>query len=167
MQFIETPLKGAFLIKLDKLFDKRGFFARTFCIDELKNQGLETNFLQCSTCFNYKKGLIRGFHYQTHPYEETKILRCTKGAIYDVIIDLREDSVTYKQYFAVELTAENGDTLYIPKSFAHGYQVLEDNTELFYMMDEKYVANSATEISPFSNEIERPEWPLPPYFPER
>lgn len=148
MKFTELSLQGAYLIELEPLHDHRGYFARTFCMKEFAAHGLATNFVQCSTSFNLKKGLIRGLHYQATPYEETKIVRCIRGKIFDVLVDLREQSPTFKQWLGFELSAENGRTLYIPKGFAHGYQVLEDNSEVFYMMDEFYVPNSAREILP-------------------
>lgn len=160
MKFKELPLKGAFLIEMDRKQDERGHFARTFCTKEFETQGLISHFVQCSTSFNLKKGLIRGMHFQVSPYAETKIVRCTQGSIYDVIIDLRENSPTYQKSYGVCLSAENGDTLYIPKGFAHGYQVLQDHSEVFYMMDEFYVPEAAREISPFSKEIDLPVWPL-------
>lgn len=160
MKFNELSLKGAFLIETERRNDERGYFARTFCTKEFSAHGLIKEFVQCSTSMNLKKGLIRGMHFQIHPYQETKIVRCTRGGIYDVIIDLREDSPTYKKSYGVELTAENGRILYVPKGFAHGYQVLRDNTEVLYMMDEFYVPEAAREISPFSMEIELPQWPL-------
>lgn len=150
MKFTELPLKKAYLIELEHKKDKRGYFARTFCIKEFEAQGLATQFLQCSTSFNLKKGTIRGMHFQAFPYGETKLVRCTKGAIYDAIIDLREASPTFEQWYGVTLSADEGTMLYIPKGFAHGYQVLEDNTEILYMMDALYVPEAAREISAFS-----------------
>lgn len=146
MKFTALPLKGAYVIEPDHLKDERGFFARTFCVEEFTKHGLETNFIQMSTSFNHKAGQIRGMHYQESPYAETKLVRCTRGAIYDVMIDLREDSPTYNQWYGEILSAENGKMLYIPKGFAHGYKTLEDNTEIFYMMDHVYVKDAAREI---------------------
>lgn len=160
MKFNELPLKGAFLIEMERRHDERGYFARTFCTNEFATFGLATQFIQCSTSLNLKKGLIRGMHFQRAPHQETKLVRCTRGGIFDVIVDLREDSSTYQQSYGVELTAENGNMLYIPKGFAHGYQVLRDHSEVLYMMDEFYVPNAACEISPFSKEINLPAWPL-------
>ena len=138
MVFRETKLKGAFIIEPDRMEDERGFFARTFCVEEFKAHGLNLRFVQCSISFNKKKGTLRGMHYQVAPYNEVKLVRCTMGAIYDVIIDLRPGSSTFKQWIAVELTAENRKMLYIPEGFAHGFQILEDNTEVFYQMSEFY-----------------------------
>lgn len=146
MKFTALPLEGAYLIELDLKKDERGYFARTFCVEEFKAQGLETGFIQMSTSFNKDKGQIRGMHYQEAPHEETKIVRCTRGAIYDVMIDLRKDSPTFNQSYSLELTADNGKMFYIPKGFAHGYKTLKDNTELMYMMDQVYAPEAAREI---------------------
>ncbi len=161
MLYTELPLRGAYLIELNPHTDKRGYFARTFCAKEFAAHGLIHQFVQCSTSFNLHKGMIRGLHYQAAPYQETKVVRCTQGAIYDVLVDLRIESPTYKECYAVELTASNGKALYIPKDFAHGFQVLQNNSEVFYMMDTVYVPESAREISPFSDEISSLKWPLP------
>jgi dTDP-4-dehydrorhamnose 3,5-epimerase len=138
MVFTETKLKGAFIIDLEPIQDERGFFARTWCKKEFEAHGLNPNLVQCNTSFNRKKGTLRGMHYQTAPYEEAKLIRCTMGAIYDVIIDIRKESKAYMQWFACELTAENRKMLYVPEGFAHGFQTLEDNTEVFYQMSESY-----------------------------
>ena len=138
MIFRETKLKGAFIIEPERLEDERGFFAHTFCQGEFGTHGLNTRFAQCNISFNKRKGTLRGMHYQVAPYEEAKLVRCTMGAIYDVIIDLRPESLTFKQWMAVELTAENRRMLYIPEGFAHGFQTLEGNTEVFYQMSEFY-----------------------------
>lgn len=138
MKFEETPLKGSFIIQLDKQEDERGFFARTFCQKEFESHNLKTNFVQCNTSYNKKKGTLRGMHYQAEPFSETKLVRCTRGSIYDVIIDLRKDSETYCKWFAIELSESNGSSLYIPEMFAHGFLTLEDNTEIFYQVSEFY-----------------------------
>jgi len=138
MIFSETRLKGAFVIEPERLIDARGFFARTWCKREFEAHGLNSNLVQCNNSFNKKKGTIRGMHYQAKPFEEAKLVRCTKGSIWDVIIDLRTDSPTFKEWFAVKLTAENHKMFYIPESFAHGFQTLEENTEVFYQMFEYY-----------------------------
>jgi dTDP-4-dehydrorhamnose 3,5-epimerase len=143
MRFIETELKGAFIIELELLEDERGFFARSFCRREFKEHGLNPDVAQCNISYNKKKGTLRGMHYQVPPHEETKLVSCTKGAIYDVIIDLRPDSPTYCQWFAVELNTENYKMLYIPEGFAHGFQTLEDDTVVFYQMSEFYHSESA------------------------
>jgi dTDP-4-dehydrorhamnose 3,5-epimerase len=120
------------------LADERGFFARTLCARELADQGLKHVFVQCSISFNNRKGTLRGLHYQTPPHEEVKLVRCTMGAIYDVIVDLRPASPTYLKYFAVELSQDNRKMLYVPEGFAHGFQTLADRTEVFYQISEFY-----------------------------
>jgi dTDP-4-dehydrorhamnose 3,5-epimerase len=127
MKFIETRLKGAFIIELELLEDERGFFSRTFCRKEFEAHGLNSNLVQCNISFNKKKGTLRGMHYQVAPYEEAKLVSCIRGVIYDAIIDLRKDSPTYCQWFAVELSAESYKMLYVPEGFAHGFQ-----TSAFY-----------------------------------
>lgn len=143
MKFIETPLKGAFIIDLDPVEDERGFFARAGCRREFEAHGLTFQFVQCNISFNRKKGTLRGMHYQIKPHEEIKLVRCTRGAVYDVLVDLRPDSPTFKQWAAVDLNAENRRMLYIPVGLAHGFQTLEENTELFYQMSAFYAAEAA------------------------
>ena len=138
MIFVETKLPGAYLIYPELLEDERGFFARSFCQEEFRARGLNPCIAQCNISFNKKRGTLRGMHYQIAPYEEAKLVRCTQGAIYDVIIDLRADSPTYRKWTAVELTAENHYALYTPEGFAHGFQTLADNAEVFYQMSEFY-----------------------------
>lgn len=138
MIFTETELKGAFLIDLEPHPDHRGFFARTFCAKEFEAQGLKPTIAQCNLSFNHKKGTIRGMHYQVPPVSETKVVWCLRGAIQDVIIDLRSDSPTYRSHISVELSAENRRALYIPELFAHGFQTLADETEVLYLMGEFY-----------------------------
>lgn len=138
MIFKETKLKGAYIIELEPLEDERGFFARSFCRKEFEEQGLNFSIVQCNLSYNKRKGTLRGMHYQIAPHEEAKLVSCIRGAIYDVIIDLRPNSSTYRQWFAVELTAENYKMLYIPAGFAHGFQTLEGNTVVFYQMSEFY-----------------------------
>ena len=136
MIFKETKLKGAYIIEIEPVEDERGFFARSFCVKEFKEYGLNPNIAQCNISYNEKKGTLRGMHYQVAPHEEVKLVRCTMGAIYDVIIDLRPDSSTFKQWIAVELTQENRRLLYVPEGFAHGFQTLEDRTEVLYQISE-------------------------------
>jgi len=136
MIFKETKLKGAYVIEINPLEDERGFFARSFCAKEFKEHGLNQNIAQCNISYNGKKGTLRGMHYQAAPHEEAKLVRCTMGAIYDVIIDLRPDSSTFKKWIGVELTKENRRMLYVPEGFAHGFQTLEDHTEVLYQMSE-------------------------------
>lgn len=157
MRFIESKLNGAWIIEPEPHEDERGFFARTFCAQEFMARGLNPRVVQCDVSFNNKKGTLRGLHYQVAPYEEVKLVRCTRGAIYDVIIDLRPDSPTSKGWIAVILKADDAPlprldlpdtvplyrpipraTLYVPQGFAHGFQTLEDNTEVFYQMSEFY-----------------------------
>ena len=136
MIFKETKLKGAYIIEIEPVEDERGFFARSFCVKEFKEYGLNPNIAQCNISYNEKKGTLRGMHYQVAPHEEVKLVRCTMGAIYDVIIDLRPDSSTFKQWIGVELTRENHQMLYVPEGFAHGFQTLEDCTEGLYQISE-------------------------------
>ena len=146
MKFTETPLKGAFVIELEPIEDNRGFFARTCASGQFLQYGLETHWVEFSTSFTKKEGTRRGMHYQAAPFAEDKLVRCTSGAIHDVIVDLRPPSPTFKQWYAVELTAKNRKQLYVPKMFAHGFQTLEDNTEVFYQMSEFHHPEAAREI---------------------
>jgi len=146
MIFTETKLKGAFILELEKLEDERGFFARTWCRQEFSKYGLNPNLVQCSVSFNHKLGTLRGMHYQIAPYEEAKLLQCIAGAIYDVVIDLRCDSPTFTEWIAVELTAENHRMLYVPENFAHGFQTLKDNTEVFYQISQFHAPEYARGI---------------------
>ena len=143
MKFTPAGLAGAYVIDLDRLEDERGYFARTFCRDEFAAHGLHSVFPQCNTSFNARKGTLRGMHYQEKPHEEAKIIRCTRGAIHDVIVDIRRDSRTYRKWIAVELTADNARMLYIPEGFAHGFQTLADGSEVFYQMSEMFHPESA------------------------
>jgi dTDP-4-dehydrorhamnose 3,5-epimerase len=142
MYFEETRLKGAFLIEIKKIDDERGFFARSFCQHEFREHGLETKISQANMSLTKLKGTFRGMHYQISPYQEAKLVRCTQGALYDIIIDLRKDSPTYCNWIGVELTAENNKMLYVPKDFAHGFITLENNTSVNYMVSEFYTPNS-------------------------
>ena len=143
MIFTEIQLNGAFLIDLQRFEDERGFFARSWCKREFDQQGLRSEFVQCNISFNRKRATLRGMHYQSAPYEEIKLVRCTRGAIYDVIIDLRPVSQTFRKWFSIELTDDNRKMLYIPEGFAHGFLTLEDNTEVFYQMSEFYAPGHA------------------------
>ena len=138
MIFSETKLKGAFLIEPERKEDHRGFFARTWCQQEFETHGLNSKLVQCSVSFNNKRGTLRGMHFQIAPFEETKLVRCTKGEIFDVIIDLRPNSGTFKKHFPVILNEDNRLMLYIPGGFAHGFQTMADNTEVFYQMSQVY-----------------------------
>jgi dTDP-4-dehydrorhamnose 3,5-epimerase len=138
----ELKLRGAFIIELENLEDERGFFARSWSKKEFAGRGLDWHLVECGISFNRKRGTLRGMHYQEAPHAQAKLVRCTKGAIYDVIIDLRTGSPTFKQWIGVDLTAGNRLGLYVPKDFAHGFQTLEDETEVFYQMSEVYVPES-------------------------
>jgi dTDP-4-dehydrorhamnose 3,5-epimerase len=136
--FTETRLKGAFVLELERREDDRGFFARSWCQKEFEAHSLNSVVVQCNISFNRLKGTLRGMHYQAAPFEEAKLVRCTAGALYDVIIDLRPDSATYKQHVGEVLSAANYKMLYVPEGFAHGFQTLEDATEIFYQMSQFY-----------------------------
>jgi dTDP-4-dehydrorhamnose 3,5-epimerase len=143
MIFNETNLKDAYVIEINKLGDERGFFARSWCQREFEVHGLNPRLVQCNISFNARKGTMRGMHYQAKPYEEAKLIRCTMGSIYDVIIDIRPDSPSFKQYLGIILTPGNYKMLYVPEGFAHGFLTLEDNTEVFYQMSEFYAPDHA------------------------
>jgi len=160
MKFVETILQGAYLIVPDLLEDERGFFARTFCRREFEEKGLNPDIIQCNISFNKKKGTLRGMHYQVGPHGEVKLVRCTSGAIYDVIVDLRAESPTFRQWIAVELTAENHRMLYIPERFAHGFQTISDNTEVIYHHSVYYSPENERGLR-FDDSILGITWPLP------
>ena len=138
MKFIDVPVAGAYVIEIQPIVDERGFFARTWCAQEFRRRGLNPNLVQCSISFNRRRGTLRGMHYQDQPHPEAKLVRCSSGAIYDVIVDLRPTSRTYCQWFAVELTGEDHKMIFVPEGFAHGFQTLADNTEVFYQISESY-----------------------------
>lgn len=142
MIFTETKLKGAFVIELEKFEDDRGFFALSWSASEFGRRGLEAELAECNVSSNKKKHTLRGMHYQEEPDGQSKLVRCTLGSIYDVVIDLRASSPTYKQWAALELSAANHLMLYVPRGFAHGFQTLEDNSEVFYQMSSPYVPES-------------------------
>jgi dTDP-4-dehydrorhamnose 3,5-epimerase len=160
MIFTETRLKGAFIIEIKQISDERGFFGRSWCKREMEDHGLNGNVVQSNTSFSKAKGTIRGMHYQKHPYEETKLMRCTKGAIYDVIIDLRKDSPTFKQWIGVELTEDNYKMLYVPEKFAHGFITLTDNSEVTYLVTQFYTPGAEAGIR-FDDSNFNIEWPVP------
>ena len=143
MIFTETKLSGAYVIDIEKHEDERGFFARSWCEREFEAHGLNPRLVQCNISFNSRKGTMRGMHYQAKPYEEAKLIRCTMGSIYDVIVDFRPDSPGFKQFASVVLTPRNRRMLYVPEGFAHGFLTLEDDTEVFYQMSEFYAPESA------------------------
>lgn len=158
MLFNETKLKGSFLVEPECLEDDRGFFARAWCKKEFEANGLSTHLVQCNISFNRKRGTLRGMHYQKPPYAETKLVRCTNGAIFDVIIDLRPESPTFLEWIGVELTANSHKMLYVPEEFAHGYQTLTENTEIFYQVSQYYSQGSEGGIR-WDDPIFGIEWP--------
>jgi dTDP-4-dehydrorhamnose 3,5-epimerase len=159
MRFTQTKLKGAFIVEAERLEDERGFFARSWCERESAAYGLHPQWVQCNISFNKKRGTLRGMHYQCVPSEEAKLVRCTMGILFDVIIDLRPASFTFKQWVAVELSAENRRMLYIPEGFAHGFLTLDDNTEIFYQMSEFYAPACARGVR-WNDPAFAIEWPM-------
>lgn len=143
MKFTETHIPGVYIIDIEPFTDERGFFSRSYCIDEFDEMGLHTHWVQENISFNTQKGTFRGMHLQLSPYQEIKLVRCTQGKIFDIALDLRRQSSTYKQWVGVELTSQNHRMLYIPEGIAHGFQTLTDNTEVFYHMGEFYHPESA------------------------
>ena len=143
MIFNRTKIEGVVLIELEEIEDSRGFFARAWCKEEFKENGLNSTLEQCNFAFNRKRGTLRGLHYQAKPFEEAKLIRCIKGAIFDVVVDIRPNSATYKQHQAFNLIDTNRHALYIPEGCAHGYQTLEDNSEVFYQMSRSYAPEYA------------------------
>lgn len=160
MKFIETKLKGAYIIEPEAHEDERGFFARTFCAREFGEQGLVNTFVQCSVSLSRKRGTLRGIHYQRPPASEVKLVRCTSGSLLDVIVDLRRDSTTHLQHIGVELTAQNRRALYVPEQFAHGLQTLEDNTEALYQISEFYAPDQSAGLR-YDDPKLGIHWPLP------
>jgi dTDP-4-dehydrorhamnose 3,5-epimerase len=160
MIFLETRLKGAFIIDIERREDSRGFFARAFCQQEFSDQGLKPLIAQANIAFNRRKGTLRGMHFQYPPAAETKLVRATRGAILDIIVDLRPESPTYLEHVAVELTGDNHRALYVPERFAHGYQVLEDRTETSYQVGEFYVPGAEGGLH-YRDPRLALEWPLP------
>ena len=158
MKITETRLKGAYVIEPERLEDERGFFARSWSQRQLADHGLNTLIVECSISFNRAQGTLRGMHYQAQPYAEVKLVRCTAGAIYDCIVDLRPSSPTLNEWVAVELTAENRLALYVPEEFAHGFLTLEDDTEVFYQMSEVYTPASARGVR-WNDPAFNIEWP--------
>ena len=159
MIFTETKLTGSFIVDLKKFEDDRGFFARSWDQNEFDQQGLNSKLVQCNISFNKKKGTLRGMHYQSKPYEESKLVRCTKGKIYDVIIDLRLTSETYLQWLGIELCENNYKSLFIPGGFAHGFQTLVDDTEIFYQMSQYYNPKYSKGIL-WSDKYFNIKWPI-------
>jgi dTDP-4-dehydrorhamnose 3,5-epimerase len=160
MIFSETALNGAYIIDLEPRPDSRGFFARAFCQREFETHGLKPVIAQANIAFNHRKGTLRGMHFQFPPAAETKVVRCTRGAILDIIVDLRPESPTYLRHIAVELNEDNHRALYVPERFAHGYQVLEDKTETCYQVGEFYTPGSEGGLLYSDPRLEL-QWPLP------
>jgi dTDP-4-dehydrorhamnose 3,5-epimerase len=143
MKFLETALQGVWLVEFEPVLDERGFFARTWCREEFLQHGLNPDLAQCSLSFNKQKGTLRGMHYQCEPHQESKLVRCCSGAIYDVVLDLRPASPTRGKWFAAELTPVNHKMLYVPEGCAHGFQSLKDESAVFYQISEAYHPESA------------------------
>ena len=161
MTFTETPLAGAFIIDIGFIEDERGFFARTWAPDEFARHGLDPTLSQCNLSWNKRKGTLRGMHFQRPPFQEIKIVRCTRGAILDVIVDLRRDSPTFRQWTSVELNAESRRMLYVPKGFAHGYLTLTDDAEVYYHVSAPYEPTHATGVA-WNDSAFGISWPFPP-----
>jgi dTDP-4-dehydrorhamnose 3,5-epimerase len=167
MQFTETSLPGVWIITLDPIVDERGHFARTYCEREFAARGLCTTWVQMSTSYNRRAGTLRGMHYQAPPHEEIKLIRCTRGAVYDVAVDLRASSATRFQWTGITLSAANGLMLYVPKGVAHGFQTLEDESDLTYCISTAYEPSAACSVAWNSQQFDIP-WPLvPPILSER
>ncbi len=160
MIFRQTELQTVFIIEPEIIEDERGFFAMSWLPDEFEKQGLNSRLAQCNISFNKHRGTVRGMHFQTKPYEEAKLVRCTRGAMYDVAIDLRGDSPTRYQWVAAELTRDNRRMLYVPEGFAHGYQTLTDDTEIFYQISEAYHPEAARGVR-WDDPAFAIKWPLP------
>lgn len=159
MKFNETGKPGAYIIELEKVGDERGFFARAWCQNEFQRHNLVPRFVQCNLSFNKRRNTLRGMHYQSAPFEEAKLVRCTKGAIFDVIIDLRPESPTYLKWIGVELTSDNYNMLYVPEMFAHGYLTLVDDTEVFYQVSQFYSPNHERGVR-WNDPIFGIDWPI-------
>ncbi len=167
MVFTETTLKGAFLIDIEAHEDHRGFFARTFCKSAFKAHGIDFEIAQCNLSFNKKRGILRGLHFQNTPNEEAKLVQCMRGAIYDVIVDLRPESPSFKKWEAFTLDQENRRMAFIPEGFAHGFQTLQDETEVFYLMSTAYQPTSACGL-PWNDPAFGISWPIhPPVLSEK
>ena len=160
MIFSETKLRGAFIIDLKRLEDERGFFARAFCQREFMEHGLKPVIAQANIAFSRTKGTLRGMHFQFSPAAETKLVRCTRGAVWDIIVDIRPESPTYLDHIGVELTADNYRAIYVPERFAHGYQVLEENSETSYQVGEFYTPSSEGGLR-YDDPKLGLKWPMP------
>jgi dTDP-4-dehydrorhamnose 3,5-epimerase len=160
MRFMDTGFADLFLIELDLNRDERGYFARTFCTETFTERGLHAHYPQCGTSFNAKSGTVRGMHFQKPPHGEVKLIRCTRGAIHDVVIDLRPASATYLKHYQAELAEGDGRELYVPNGFAHGFQTLEDVSEVHYMLSARYVPEAAGGLR-WDDPAVSLSWPLP------
>lgn len=160
MRTLSTQLESVWLIEPERIEDERGFFARTWCQREFLEFGLDSELVQCSVSFNRTAGTLRGMHFQIPPHEETKLVRCTRGSIFDVVVDLREGSATLGKYQSFELSSDNHLAVYIPKGFAHGFQTLEPDTEVYYQMGQYFHPGSASGFHFADKELSIP-WPLP------
>lgn len=160
MKFFETPLAGLYVVELEPRNDERGFFARSFCMDEFAAHGLDPRIAQANIAFNEKAGTLRGMHFQVPPHEEAKYIRCVRGAVYDVAVDIRPQSPTYLKWHAAELSADNRRMMCIPRGFAHGYQTLSDSTEVFYLVSEFYHPESDRGLR-WDDPALAISWPLP------
>jgi dTDP-4-dehydrorhamnose 3,5-epimerase len=160
MRFLQTPLPGAWVVELDLLGDERGWFARTFDAEEFRSRGMNPEVVQCNASFNARRDTIRGMHFQAEPHGESKLVRCVRGAIFDVAVDLRTDSVAHRTWHGVELTAENRRAFYIPAGLAHGFQTLTDDCEVLYQMGAPYVPESARGVR-FDDPAFAIDWPTP------
>jgi dTDP-4-dehydrorhamnose 3,5-epimerase len=161
MRFIESPLRGVWVIELEQLGDERGWFARTFDTDEFQTRDLNPAVVQCNASFNARGGTLRGLHYQAEPHGESKVVRCVRGAIFDVAVDLRSDSPTYCRWHGVELSGENRLAFYIPAGLAHGFQTITDDAEVLYQMGHRYVPDAARGVR-WDDPVFAIEWPPPP-----
>jgi len=167
MRFDALELAGAFMVRSERHADERGWFARTFCRDEFTARGLLADFVQCSASFNARRGTLRGMHFQRAPYSETKLARCTRGVVFDVLLDLRPRSRTFRCWHAAELSEENGVAVYIPAGVAHGFQTLTDAAEVFYQITERYVPGSSSGVR-WNDPAFRIDWPIrPPILSDR
>ena len=161
MRFSETSLAGAWMVEVDRIADERGSFARTFDRAEFQSRGMESAVVQCNTSQNIRAGTLRGMHFQAAPHGEPKLVRCVRGAVFDVIVDLRPESPTHRQWFGVQLSADDGRALYVPVDMAHGFQTLEDDSEVLYMMGHEYVPEAASGVR-FDDPAFGIAWPEPP-----
>ena len=160
MNFRETGLSGSWLIEPERIVDGRGFFSRTWCVDEFASHGIEVDFVQCSTSFNERTSTLRGIHFQSEPYSEAKLIRCTRGRVYDVMVDLRLESPTLGDWRAFELSADNGRLVYLPPGFGHGFQTLEDRSEVAYHISEFYQPELSQGVR-WNDPDLAVSWPLP------